>query len=46
VQAWCWYTLDHKNFEGYESYGHLFDPDTKRITALGRAYGDYTASLP
>jgi hypothetical protein len=46
VQAWCWYSLDHKNFEGWESYGHLFDPDTKGITPLGIAYGDYTASLP
>jgi len=46
VQAWAWYSLDHKNFEGWESYGHLFDPDTKRITKLGTAYGEYTASLP
>jgi hypothetical protein len=46
VQAWCWYSLDHKNFEGYESYGHLFDPDTKLITRLGRAFANYTASLP
>jgi len=37
VQAWAWYSLDHKNFGGYESYGHLFDPDTKRITPLGLA---------
>jgi hypothetical protein len=46
VQAWAWYSLDHKNFEGYESYGHLFDPDTKQITPLGIAYGKYTGSLP
>ena len=46
VQAWAWYSLDHKNFEGYESYGHLFDPDTLRITRLGLAYGNYTSSLP
>ncbi len=46
VQAWNWYSLDHKNFEGYESYGHLFDPDTKRITSLGLAYSDYVSSLP
>jgi hypothetical protein len=45
VQAWCWYSLDHKNFEGYESYGHLFDPDTRRITSLGMAYAEYTAPL-
>lgn len=46
VQAWCWYSLDDDRFEGYESYSHLFDPDTKQLTALGRAYRDYTASLP
>jgi hypothetical protein len=46
VQSWAWYSLDHKNFEGWESYGHLFDPDTKRITPLGRAYGQYTGSIP
>jgi hypothetical protein len=33
LQAWAWYSLDHKDFEVWESYGHLFDPDTKRITA-------------
>jgi hypothetical protein len=46
VQAWAWYSLDHEYFEGYESYSHLFDPDTKGITPLGIAYGNYTASLP
>ena len=46
VQAWNWFSLDRKHFEGYETYAHLFDPVTKRITALGRAYADYTGSLP
>lgn len=46
VQAWCWYSLDDDSFEGYESYSHLFDPDTRQITPLGMAYADYTASLP
>jgi len=46
VQAWNWFSLDRKHFEGYQTYGHLFDPETKRITALGRAYGDYTDSIP
>lgn len=45
VQAWAWYSLDHKNFGGYKSYGHLFDPDTRRITPLGLAYGSYTSAL-
>jgi hypothetical protein len=46
VQAWCWYSLDDDHFEGYHSYSHLFNPDTKQLTALGRAYRDYTSSLP
>jgi hypothetical protein len=46
VQAWAWYSLDDEYFEGYESYGHLFDPDTTMITPLGLAYGNYTSSLP
>ena len=46
VQAWAWYSLDDDQFEGYTSHSHLFNPDTKQLTALGRAYRDYTASLP
>lgn len=46
VQGWCWYSLDDSSFEGHDSYSHLFDPDTKQITQLGTAYGDYTDSLP
>jgi hypothetical protein len=46
VQAWNWYSLDHEDFEGYESWGHLFDPDTREITSLGTAYGNYVSSLP
>ena len=46
VQAWAWYSLDDDHFEGYTSHSHLFNPDTKQLTALGRAYRDYTASLP
>jgi hypothetical protein len=46
VQAWNWYSLDDEDFEGQESHSHLFDPDTKSLTALGRAYRDYTSSLP
>jgi hypothetical protein len=44
VQAWAWYSLDDEYFEGYESYSHLFDPDTKQITTLGQAYRRYAAS--
>jgi len=46
VQAWCWYSLDDDSFEGYDTHSHLFDPDTKQITALGTAYRNYTSSLP
>jgi hypothetical protein len=46
VQAWAWYSLDDEYFEGWNSFSHLFDPDTKVITSLGEAYGDYTAPLP
>jgi hypothetical protein len=46
VQAWNWYSLDDDAFEGQEGRSHLFDPDTKLLTPLGRAYRDYTSSLP
>ncbi len=46
VQAWNWYSLDDDDFEGYAGHGHLFDPDSKSLTALGRAYRDYTSSHP
>jgi len=46
VQGWAWYSLDDEYFEDHASYSHLFDPDTKQITGLGTAYGDYTSSLP
>jgi len=46
VQAWAWYSLDDDHFEGHDSRSHLFNPTTKQLTALGRAYRDYTSSLP
>ena len=46
VQAWAWYSLDDDQFEGFDSRSHLFNPSTKQLTSLGRAYRDYTASLP
>jgi hypothetical protein len=46
VQAWCWYSLDDDNFEGQDSHSHLLNPATGKLTALGRAYRDYTSSLP
>lgn len=46
VQAWSWYSLDDDSFEGNDTHSHLFDPDTKQITALGTAYRNYTSALP
>ena len=46
VQAWAWYSLDDDYFEGYDSWSHLVNPTTKQLTALGRAYRDYTSALP
>lgn len=48
VQGWAWYSLDDAHFQEpfYNSYSHLFDPDTKTISNLGIAYGNYTSSLP
>ncbi|HJX38448.1 MAG TPA: hypothetical protein VJ714_07605 [Anaerolineae bacterium] len=46
VQAWAWYSLDDDHFEGNDTRSHLFNPITKQLTSLGRAYQDYTSSLP
>lgn len=46
VQARNWYSLDDNVFEGHQIYTNLFDPVTKQITPLGRAYRNYTSSLP
>jgi hypothetical protein len=43
VQAWNWFSLD-RPYGPAERHSHLFDPDTKQITSLGTAYGNYTAS--
>lgn len=46
VQAWNWYSLDHKDFEGWQTtWSHLFDPDTLEITNLGLDFGAYTGPL-
>lgn len=46
VQSWNWYSLDDNAFEGQQGHGNLFDPNTKLLTALGRAYRDYASSVP
>ncbi len=41
VQAWAWYSLsDDQLYNGY-----LFHSDSKTLSAMGEAYGAYTASL-
>lgn len=45
VQQWAWYSLDDKDYEGWTSWNHLFDPDTRAITALGLDFGAYTSPL-
>jgi hypothetical protein len=44
VQRWAWYSLNDRLFEGHPSRSHLFEPDDKQITVLGRAFADYTSS--
>lgn len=45
VQGWVWYSLDEDDLEGFPTRNHLFDPDTRTITELGKAFGAYTESL-
>jgi hypothetical protein len=45
VQAWAWYSLNDPAFEGFTSWNHLFDPETRSITPLGLDYGKYTEPL-
>jgi len=45
VQAWAWYSLNDPAFEGYTSWNHLFDPETRTLTALGTDFANYTANL-
>jgi len=37
VQAWAWYSLADTVYPT----GNLFDPQSKELTVLGRAYGEY-----
>jgi hypothetical protein len=41
VQAWAWYSLNDPAFENWTSWNHLFDPDTRAITALGQDFASY-----
>jgi hypothetical protein len=39
VQWWCWYSL--ASSDDYYPTGNLFDPATKALTPLGRAFAEY-----
>jgi hypothetical protein len=47
VQAWAWYSLDEQleHFPQAITWYHLFDPETKTISLLGRDFAAYTAGL-
>ena len=54
VQAWNWYSLNYNDPpiseipgmpDGNTTWHHLFDPDTRLMSALGHDYANYTASL-
>ena len=45
VQAWAWYSLNHKDFETWPSWNHLFDPNTYQIMPLGQDFARYTSAL-
>lgn len=45
LQAWAWYSLNDPSFEGFDSWSHLFDPDSQSIMQLGQEYAAYTAAL-
>jgi len=41
VQRWAWYSLDDNSFGWGTTWSALFNPDTKQITPLGEAFGNY-----
>lgn len=45
VQRWAWYSLDDDSFGWGTTWGALFDPDTREITPMGKAFAAYTAPL-
>lgn len=43
VQRWAWYSLDDKGISsGFNQYGALFDPITRRITGTGEKFRTYS----
>ncbi|MCD6289500.1 MAG: hypothetical protein J7M34_03280 [Anaerolineae bacterium] len=45
VQRWAWFSLEVTSFSWGHTRSALFDPKTRQMTYLGRAFSDYTASL-
>jgi hypothetical protein len=44
VQRWAWYSVADTGEWGHYPTGNLFDPVTKEMTAVGRAFADYVAT--
>ncbi len=44
VQRWAWYSVADTGEDGHYPTGNLFDPVTKEITAVGRAFAGYVAT--
>ncbi len=43
VQRWIWYSVADTDAPDHYPTGNLFDPETKEMTAVGRAFADYVA---
>jgi len=43
VQRWAWYSVADLDAPDHYPTGNLFDPETKAMTAVGRAFADYIA---
>lgn len=44
VQRWVWYSVADTDEPDHYPTGNLFDPETKEMTAVGRAFADYVAT--
>jgi hypothetical protein len=44
VQRWAWYSVADLDEPDHYPTGNLFDPVTKEMTAVGRAFADYLAT--
>jgi len=44
VQRWVWYSIADGGDQEHYTAGNLFDPQTKQMTIVGRAFADYVAT--